>query len=402
MSENEGRPSGGSEAEPSGNREGRARAGFRLAAPTRRTAVIVAVVALALAVVAWRHFSGQESTDDAQVEGHVNPVAARVTGPVVEVLVSDNQRVEQGATLVKIDPRDYQIAVAKAEADLAENEAEARAATTAVPVASTATTSDETAASSDLAGAEARLAAARARLREAEAKDAKATQDLARIKPLIEKDEVSRQEYDTAVTAADGAHAARDSAQADVQQAEKAVEAARARLERAQTGPEEVKIQKARAASKSAKADQMRAALAQARLNLEHTEVKAPVSGVVSRRTVEVGQIVQVGQPLLAIVPLDDVWVVANFKEDQLKRIRAGQRASVSVDGYGGREYEGRVDSVSPATGARFSLLPPENASGNFVKVVQRVPVKIVFDGKIDPDHPLRPGMSVVPTIFTR
>jgi membrane fusion protein (multidrug efflux system) len=403
MAENEARPSEGSDEGPSGNREGAGgKRRLRFAAPTRTAAAIALGVVLVLAFLAWRHFSGQESTDDAQVEGHVNPVAARVAGPVLEVLVADNQRVEKGSTLVRIDPRDYEIAVARAEADLAQNEAEARAATTAVPMASTATTSDETAASSDLAGAEARLAAARARLREAEAKDAKATQDLARIKPLIEKDEVSRQEYDTAVTTADGAHAARDSAQADIQQAERAVEASRARLARAQTGPEEVKIQKARAASASAKADQMRAALAQARLNLEHTEVKAPVSGVVSRRAVEVGQVVLAGQPLLAIVPLDDVWVVANFKEDQLRRIRPGQRASISVDAYGGRRYEGRVDSVSAATGARFSLLPPENASGNFVKVVQRVPVKITFEGRMDPDHPLRPGMSVVPTVFTR
>jgi membrane fusion protein, multidrug efflux system len=368
----------------------------------RRAITIGAIAALILAVVAWHHFSGQESTDDAQVEGHVNPVAARVSGTVVEVLVADNQRVEKGTPLVRIDRRDYEVAAARAEADLAENEAEAKAARTAVPVASTSTTSHETAATSDLEGAQARLAAAAARLREAEAKDAKATQDLARLEPLIEKDEVSRQEYDAASTTADAAHAMRDSAKADVNQAEKGVEAARARLRSAQTGPEEVKIQRARAASASAKADQMRAALDQARLNLQYTEVKAPVTGVVSRRTVEIGQVVQAGQPLLAIVPLDDVWVVANFKEDQLKRLRPGQPASISIDAYGGKAYKGHVDSVSPATGSRFSLLPPENATGNFVKVVQRVPVKIVLDGGVDPQHPLRPGMSVVPTVYTR
>jgi membrane fusion protein, multidrug efflux system len=371
--------------------------------PRTRTAIAIgAGAALILAAAAWYHFSGQESTDDAQVEGHVNPVAARVAGTVVEVLVADNQRVEKGTPLVRIDRKDYEIAVARAEADLAENEAEAKAASTAVPVASTSTTSHETAASSDLEGAEARRAAAAARLREAEARDAKATQDLERLKPLIEKDEVSRQEYDAAATTADAAHAMRDSATAEVRQAEKGIEAARARLASAQTGPEEVKIQRARAASAAAKADQMRAALDQARLNLQYTEVKAPVTGVVSRRTVEIGQVVQAGQPLLAIVPLDDVWVVANFKEDQLRRIRPGQPASVSVDAYGGKTYRGHVDSVSPATGSRFSLLPPENATGNFVKVVQRVPVKIIFDGKVDPQHPLRPGMSVTPTVLTR
>jgi membrane fusion protein (multidrug efflux system) len=376
---------------------------FRTASPRTRRAVGIGLgVVLVLATAAWYHFSGQESTDDAQVEGHVNPVASRIAGTVAEVLVADNQRVERGTPLVRIDRRDYEVAVARAEADLAENEAEASAASTAVPVASTSTSSDETAAASDLEAAGARLASAEARLREAEARDARATQDLARLKPLIEKDEVSRQEYDAAVTTADASHAARDSARAEVRQAEKGVEAARARLASARTGPEEVKIQKARAASAAAKAEQMRAALAQARLNLEYTEVKAPVSGVVSRRTVEVGQVVQAGQPLLAVVPLDDVWVVANFKEDQLKKIHPGQKASVSVDAYGGRRYEGHVDSVSPATGSRFSLLPPENATGNFVKVVQRIPVKILLDGKIDPQHPLRPGMSVVPTVYTR
>jgi membrane fusion protein, multidrug efflux system len=379
-----------------------AKASFGSSPGARRAIAIGAGAALILAAAAWYHFSGQESTDDAQVEGHVNPVAARVSGTVVEVLVADNQRVEKGTPLVRIDRKDYEVAVARAEADLAEDEAEAKAASTAVPVASTSTTSHETAATSDLEGAEARLASAAARLREAEARDAKASQDVERLKPLIEKDEVSRQEYDATATTADAAHAMRDSARAEVRQAEKGIEAARARLASAQTGPEEVKIQRARAASAEAKADQMRAALDQARLNLQYTEVKAPVTGVVSRRTVEIGQVVQAGQPLLAIVPLDDVWVVANFKEDQLKRIRPGQPASISVDAYGGKAYKGRVDSVSPATGSRFSLLPPENATGNFVKVVQRVPVKIVIDGNLDPQHPLRPGMSVIPTVFTR
>ena len=254
-----------------------AKGSFGSSPRTRRAIAIGAGAALILAAVAWYHFSGQESTDDAQVEGHVNPVAARVAGTVVEVLVADNQRVEKGTPLVRIDRKDYEVAVARAEADLAENEAEAKAASTAVPVASTSTTSHETAASSDLEGAEARRAAAAARLREAEARDAKATQDLERLKPLIEKDEVSRQEYDAAATTADAAHAMRDSARAEVRQAEKGIEAARARLESAQTGPEEVKIQRARAASAAAKADQMRAALDQARLNLQYTEVKAPV-----------------------------------------------------------------------------------------------------------------------------
>ncbi len=309
---------------------------------------------------------------------------------------------EAGTPLVRIDPRDYQIAVARAEADLAENEASARAAHTGVPIASTMSVSQETAAGSDLEGAGARFVSAQARLREAEAKATRAAQDLERLKPLVAKDEVSKQEYDAAVSEADGARALRESGVAAVREAEKLVEAANARLTQARTGPEQVTIQRARADSAAAKAEMARANLAQARLNLEHTEIRAAVNGVVSRRTVEVGQVVQAGQPLLAVVPLEEVWVIANYKESQLRAIRPGQPAVVAVDAYGGREYRGRVESIAAATGARFSILPPENASGNYVKVVQRVPVKIVLDAGQDPEHLLRPGMSVVPTILIR
>ena len=358
-----------------------------------------AVVLVGLLLVGW-HLSGRVSTDDAQIDGHVNAVSARVGGTVTAVLVADNQFVQAGTPLVRIDARDYEIAVARAQADLAENEASARAAHTSVPVTSTMSASQETAAGSDVEGAAARLLSARARLLEAEAKATKAAQDLERLKPLLAKDEVSRQEYDAAVSEANATHATREAAQAEVREVEKQVEAAKARLAQASTGPEQVTIQKARADSAAAKAEMARASLAQARLNLEHTEIKAPISGIVSRRTVEVGQVVQAGQPLMAVVPLDDVWVVANYKESQLKRIRPGLPAVVSVDAYGGREYRGKVDSIAAATGARFSILPPENASGNYVKVVQRVPVKIVLDAGQDPEHLLRPGMSVVPTIL--
>lgn len=367
-----------------------------------RAVGIAVVVALVGIIVAWRHLSVRESTDDAQVDGHLNGVSARVGGTVAELLVSDNQYVEKGTPLVRIDARDYEIAVARAEADLAENEASARAARTGVPLTLTTSSSQESAAGSNVEEAEAGLVSARARLREAEAREVQAVQDLARLVPLLAKDEVSRQDYDATATAAASARAVRDSAQASVREAEKAVEAARARLAQARTGPEQVAIQKANAASASAKADIARAALAQARLNLEYTEIKAPVSGVVSRRTVEVGQVVQAGQLLLAVVPLEDVWIVANFKESQLKRIRPGQPAVVAVDAYGGRQYRGQVDSIAAATGARFSILPPENATGNYVKVVQRVPVKIVLEHGQDREHLLRPGMSVVPTILTR
>jgi membrane fusion protein (multidrug efflux system) len=368
-----------------------------------RTILVVAgvVAAVAGALASW-HFSGRESTDDAQIDGHLVPVAARVGGTVLAVLVKDNQPVEKGALLVRIDPRDYEVAAARAAADLAENEATARAAETTVPLTSTTATSQETAADSDLAAAQARLAAAQAQLREAEARDRHAAGDVERFRPLLAKDEISKQQFDAAATAADSARAAREAAEAAVQGAEKAVVAARARLAQARTAREQVDIASARAASAAAKVEMARAALEQAKLNLSYTEIKAPVGGVVSRKTVETGQVVQPGQPLLALVPLDDVWVTANFKESQLKRIRPGQPVEIDVDAYGGRTFRGRVDSIAAATGSRFSLLPPENATGNYVKVVQRIPVKIVLEQGQDPEHLLRPGMSVVPSVFTR
>jgi membrane fusion protein (multidrug efflux system) len=368
-----------------------------------RTILLVgAAAAVAAALLAWWHFSGIEETDDAQIEAHVSPVAPRVGGTVAEVLVKDNQRVAKGDLLVRIDPRDYEVALARAEADLAETEASARAARVTVPLTSTTASAQVTGAGSDVAGAEARLLAARAMLREAEARERQTAADLERLRPLLAKDEIPRQQFDAAQTAADAAHATREAAAAAVASAEKAVAAAGARLAQARTGREQVGVVEARAASAEAKVRMSRAAVEQAKLNLSYTEVRAPVGGVVSRRTAEVGQIVQAGQPLLAVVDLDDVWVVANFKENQLRRIRPGQPVDVAVDAYGGRRYRGRVDSIAAATGARFSLLPPENATGNYVKVVQRVPVKIVLEAGQDEQHVLRPGMSVVPAVHTR
>jgi len=368
-----------------------------------RTAVVVITLAVAVAAfLAWRHFAGRESTDDAQIDGHVNPVAARVGGTVLAVLVADNQPVEPGTLLVRIDPRDYEVALARAQADFAENEATARAARTTVPLTATTAGSQEEAADSDLAGAQARLAAAQAQLREAQARERQTAGDVERFRPLLAKDEISKQQFDAASTAADSARAFREAAEAAVHGAEKAIEAARARLAQARTGRAQVDIVSSRADSAAAKVEMARAALEQAKLNLSYTEVKAPVAGVVSRKTVEVGQVVQPGQPLLALVPLDDVWVTANFKESQLKSIRPGQPVEIAVDAYGGRTYRGRVDSIAAATGSRFSLLPPENASGNYVKVVQRIPVKIVLEPGQAGDHLLRPGLSVTPTVFTR
>ena len=236
------------------------------------------------------------------------------------------------------------------------------------------------------------------------------------MKLLVAKDEISKQQYDATVAAAAAAQAAQDSAQAGVDEISRAIEAAQdrarqadakireaqANLQATRTAPQQMAISRSNAQTATARGRQAEAALQQAELNLQYTQIKAPIDGIVSQRKVELGQYVQVGQPLLALVPHHNVWVTANFKENQLKNMRKGQKAIVAVDAYGGRKYEGHIDSIAAATGAKFSLLPPENATGNFVKVVQRVPVKIVIDKGEDEAHPLRPGLSVAATVYTR
>jgi membrane fusion protein (multidrug efflux system) len=338
--------------------------------------------------------------------------------------------VDAGTVLVEIDPRDYQVAVDKARAELADAEAGSSAAQTDVPIISTTTSSNVTtaqgsveeakaatdAAEKEVDAARARYTTSQAKQREADANATKAARDLERLRGLLAKDEVSQQQFDTATAQADAQHAAADSAKSQVTEAEvgthvaesrlaqaKAAEAqAQAGLRTARTAPQQLAMTKARAESAEARVRQAKATLEQAELNLQYTTVKAPVRGIVSRKSVNPGQVVQPMQPLLALVEAGDVWITANYKETQLTDMRPGQRAVVDVDAYGGKTFEGHVDSIAAATGARFSLLPPENATGNFVKVVQRIPVKIVLNPGQDPDHLLRPGMSVTPTVYTR
>jgi len=398
--------------------------------PRLRFIIPVAVVLL-IAVGVWFWITaGRESTDDAQTDAHVVQIAPRVGGTVARVLVSDNQTVDAGQTLVEIDPRDYQIAVDRAKAELADAEAAARAASAGVTVTSTSATSNVTTASGGVSqsrsateeaergieGAQGQLIAARSQVRQAEANSAKAAKDVERLKGLLAKDEISQQQYDTAVAAADAQKAGVDAAVGGVAAAEAGVRAAQSRLmqahvaeeqaqaalKTAQTAPQQISVVQARAAAAEAHAQQVRAQLAQAELNLQYTTIKAPEKGFISRKTVEVGQIIQPGQPLMALVLLQDIWITANFKETQLEHMRPGQKATVKIDAIGGKEFAGKVDSMSGATGARFSLLPPENATGNFVKVVQRVPVKIVLDPGQDPEHLLRPGLSAEPTVYTK
>ena len=398
--------------------------------PRVRLAFAVLVVA-AIAVGAWVWLTrNRESTDDAQIDAHVTQVAARVGGTILKVNVDDNQLVEAGAVIVELDPRDYQVALDRARAELADAEANLLAAQSNVPITSTSATSNVTtarggvaqarsgvaAAEKEVEAARARLVTAQARQREMEANATKAARDVERLRGLLAKDEVSQQQFDATAAAAEAQRASADSARSQVAEAEAGIrvaesklaqarvgeQQAHAELQTAQTAPSQIAVTKARVSAAEAHAAQARANVAQAELNLQYATVKAPARGVVSKKGINAGQVVQAGQPLVAVVQLDDVWVTANFKETQLKNMRPGQRADVDVDALGGREFHGKVDSLAGATGARFSLLPPENATGNFVKVVQRVPVKIVLDKGQDPEHLLRPGMSVTPTVYTR
>jgi membrane fusion protein (multidrug efflux system) len=398
---------------------------------TRVRLGIGAVLLLILGAGVWVWATaGHETTDDAQADGRVTQIAARVGGTVAKVAVTDNQLVETGTVLIELDPRDYQVAVDKARAELADAEAAAVAAQSSVPITSTTAASNVTTARGGIAQAQsgvsatekeieaarARLVSAQARVRETEANAAKAARDVERLRGLLVKDEISQQQFDATAAAAEAQKAAADLARSQVAEAEAGIrvaeshlaqarageQQAHAELATAQTGPSQVTATKAHAAAAEARVMQARANLAQAELNLQYTTVKAPARGVISKKGVNVGQVVQAGQPMLALVQIEEVWVTANFKETQLKDMRPGQAATIEVDAFGGRELKGKVDSVAGATGSRFSLLPPENATGNFVKVVQRVPVKIVLEGGQDPEHRLRPGMSVTATVTTK
>jgi len=363
----------------------------------------------------YRYVLAHESTDDAFVEGHVIPVSSKVASLVARVAVDDNQRVVAGEVLVQLDPRDFETKLAQARANLAAAAAKHRAAAAHVRVVdTTAGAGVEQAAAGvrtaerQVEGAQSRLALARAQVVAAEAEATRAASEAQRYDRLLQYHAVSTQERDNAVavsrTTAANLEAAQKAAQAaedGLRQAEAQLGQARAQLTSAQAAPDEVAYSRAQAEQAAAEIGQLEAAVQQAELDLSYTKVTAPEAGRITRKTVEAGAYVQVGQPLLAIVP-DRMWVVANFKEVQLRDMRPGQPVTIEVDAYPGRTFRGHVDSIQAGSGARFSLLPPENATGNYVKVVQRVPVKILFDDPPDPGHPLGPGMSVVPTVTVR
>ena len=372
------------------------------------SAVVLAVAGLLL----WRYFSSYESTDDAQVDVHLYPVSARISGYVIQVNVNDNQWVNKGDALVEIDPTDYQVALAQAQANLASALATAQSLNITVPITSVSTTSQLEFAASGVEDARAAVAAAQnqlrvaqAQLEAAEATDVKAQKDLRRYKQLVERREVSQQIYDQALASATSSSATVSAAQASEAAAEQAVQQAQSRLgqatanhQSAQTGPQQVSSTRARVKAAIADVEQKRALVRQAALNVAYTKILAPVAGLVNK-TVVVGLNVQQGQQLLTVVPLNEVWVTANFKETQLKHMQVGQKADIHVDASG-RTLHGHLDSIAGATGPLFSLLPPENATGNFVKIVQRLPVKIVLEPGENRDHHLRPGMNVVSKVY--
>jgi len=360
--------------------------------------LLIAVLVVGAGTQVWKYYSVRESTDDAEIDGHIEAVGARVSGTVISVNVTDNQYVENGTVLVQLDPRDFQVALDRARADLADAQAVAAGAHSGVPITSTTTASNMSSAKAALNAARKEVDAARARLLEAQANDTKMAADLRRAQQLVEKDEISQQQYDAAVAAAQGMKASVEAAAANVASAQSHVAQAEAEERSTQSAPQQVAVTRSRADAADAAVLRAQAAVHQAELNLQYTTVRAPFTGVVSKRSVEPGQVITSSQPVFALVNLEDVYVTANFKETQLAHMCPGQPATIHVDSYG-RDYQGHVDSLSGATGSRFSLLPPENATGNYVKVVQRVPVKLVFDSGQDPNHNLRPGMSVEPTV---
>jgi membrane fusion protein (multidrug efflux system) len=388
------------------------------------------VLAIIVAIPVYAYYSVRESTDDAQVDGHIVPISPRISGHILSVLVNDNQVVNAGRELVRLDPADYQAAVQQAEAAVTTAQATTLESSTNVPITgintrtlvSTSTTGEDearaavSAAQQAVNTARARLDASNASLAQRQANLVKAQKDLARYQELVSKDEISRQDYDAAVAAEQSTAAEVTSARADILAAQHTLDQAQAQFAqskaRLQTAviqrrqsqeiqPKQEAVSEARYRQAQAQTQARQAELTQANLNLGYTIMRAPVSGIVSKKNAEPGMEVSPGQQLMALVPLDDVWVTANFKETQLKSMRIGQKAEISVDAYGGRTYRGHVDSIAAASGAKFSLLPPENATGNYVKVVQRIPVKIVLEPGENRDRSLRPGMSVEPTVLT-
>lgn len=381
---------------------------------TRRKFIIIGVVALlvVIAVLFWWHSTFSEDTDDAQVAGHLIQLSSRVTGQVIKINFTENQLVKKGDVLVEIDPRDFQATVQNDEANLEAAEANYEATKVNVPVTTIQTNSSisqfgatVTASDNGIKRAQRQYEQAQAQVAQADATNIKSQQDLKRYTPLVEKDVISKSQYDQYVATARANEAALLQAKANAIAAEDQIAIAkdqaaqsRAQLRNAQNGPNQVKIQKSKADQAAAQVEQARAQLTQAQLNLSYTKIVAPADGIITTKSVEIMDNVGVGQNMATLVSLEDVWITANFKETQLRHMQTGQSVKIHVDAYG-RDYNGRITQIGGATGSNLSLFPPENATGNYVKVVQRLPVRIDLDQGENHDRALRPGLSVEPVV---
>jgi len=388
---------------------------------SRRKYIIIAVVVLLVIIGAlfYWHSTYSETTDDAQVDGNLYQVSSRVTGQVVKVYVDDNQKVDAGQVIAEIDPKDYLVALDQAQANLASSVAAHAQALANIPITGTTTRTQISTSSSDVASAQAGVAqaqkqeqAAEARVVQAQANAVKAQLDVDRYTPLVQKDVISKQQYDAAVAQAAASAAGVLEAQSTVIAQQEATRAAQQRVQSARdqasqaskNAPQQVRAQQAQANAASAEIQQAQARVDQAKLNLSYCKITSPVSGIINKKNVQVGANLSIGQDLLTVVPLTDLWVTANFKETQLNKMRPGQNVSIKVDALGGRKFSGKVTQIGGATGSRLSLFPPENATGNYVKVVQRIPVRIDFTNlqQENGDHKLRPGFSVDPSIAVK
>ena len=370
----------------------------------RRVIVVVVVVILALAAAGiWWRSTYSESTDDAQVNGHLIQVSSRVAGQVAKVYVDENQVVKAGDVIAELDPSDYKVGLENAEAALASAQANAAAANVNVPITTVNTGSNLSAADANVTGSHAAVEQAEQQLEAARANNTKAQADLERYKPLVAKDVISKLQFDAAVAAADAARHSEQAARDGVKVAREREAQALAGLKFAQTAPEQVAAQSARARQAQAMVAQAQAQLDMARLNLGYTKIVAPAAGIITRKSVEINQNIAPGQNLMMLVSLEGLWVTANFKETQLRHMFAGQPVEIDVDSTG-KTYHGKVTQIGGATGSVLSLFPPENATGNYVKVVQRVPVRIDFTNLAgeDPNHELRPGLSVEPKVSVK
>ncbi len=373
---------------------------------------VLGVLALA-GVLYYLYTQTYESTDDANVDGHMDPIASRIDGTIIAVHVDDNNTVKIGDPLVELDPSDSKVSVAQAQAQYDQAMASVKTARPNVPITRTSNSTDVTSQRAEVANAEAALAAAQhdldsslAKLQQAQANSARAAADYARYQALYDKKEVSTADYDQYRATAAAQAALVTSSQADVASARKVIDQRRAQLDQQQSklrqaiqnGPLQLQIREADILGQQANAESAKAALDQAQLNLGYTKITAPVDGVVTQRSAEIGARVSAGQQLMMIVEIHNLWVTANFKETQLARMHPGLQVHIHVDALK-EDFAGTVESMPAATGSATSVLPPENATGNFVKVVQRLPVRIRFNnGQRDLDR-LRPGMSVEPKV---